>query len=797
MEERRPRERELVLAPNEYAYVLDSTKGHINSYVGPNKTSLAQTDEPVVFEAESKRFVSAPLERAVQLFATAPANWYVQLKNPARDGSHPIAGTANSSAELQIGRKINLAGPISFALWPGQLAKVIAGHRIQRNQYVLIRIYDAEAASADPAAALGRPGDASLAEVRFAIGERRAIRGTDCAFFIPPDGVEVLADERGRYVRDAVTLGRLQYCVLLTEDGYERYVRGEAVVFPAPDEQLIEREGMTVFSAIELSEVTGIYVKVIAPYTDEQGVEHKEGEELFITGESKLYFPRAEHAIIRYGAHELYQAIAIPRGEGRYVLDRKTGEVRLVEGPRMFLPDPRREVIVRRALEAAERALYVPRAAGLPPLFLGEAPPIEEPQAASPSPLEHDERAGAALRRSDSFTPPRTLVLDDGGDGAIAVQVSTGYAVQLIDSACARRVVQGPKRLLLGYDETLQPLCLSTGTPKSADRKLTTAFLQLAGNKVSDRVAIVAADLVRAELLLQYRVDFEGESERWFAVEDYVELLCGQASSLIKAAARQLPIHELRARITDVVHETLLGTADEQGHRPGLLFAENGMRVFDVEVFEFEVADEDVATLLSDAQEHAVRNAIEVIEREATLGKRRRVAAIERELAQQSHELALEALARRAEEARCAHDLALQEHARKLALVEAELDGKRQAHELERELLVTRLEMRRQEDSADLMHRGELQELHLTELEARARATVAQAQAFSPQLVEALNRLGDEQFLAALAQNFGELAAVEGKGLLETARKFLDFIPSSVVPTLRAHHEPEGAEKVS
>ena len=90
------RERELVLAPNEYAYVLDTTKGHINCYVGPNKTSLAQTDQPVVFNSESKRFEPAVLEDAVRLFATAPANWYIALKNPAREGAHPNPGVASA-----------------------------------------------------------------------------------------------------------------------------------------------------------------------------------------------------------------------------------------------------------------------------------------------------------------------------------------------------------------------------------------------------------------------------------------------------------------------------------------------------------------------------------------------------------------------------------------------------------------------------------------------------------------------------------------------------------------------------
>src|SRR3954471_5300691 len=89
MEERRPRERELVLAPNEYAYILDTTKGHINSYVGPNKTSLAQTDQPVIFNALTKPFDSAAeIQDGWQLSATAPAGFYMVLKNPAKDGAH-------------------------------------------------------------------------------------------------------------------------------------------------------------------------------------------------------------------------------------------------------------------------------------------------------------------------------------------------------------------------------------------------------------------------------------------------------------------------------------------------------------------------------------------------------------------------------------------------------------------------------------------------------------------------------------------------------------------------------------
>jgi hypothetical protein len=35
-----------------------------------------------------------------------------------------------------------------------------------------------------------------------------------------------------------------------------------------------------------------------------------------------IYFPRPEHVIIRYGEHknDIHYAVAIPKGEGRYVL---------------------------------------------------------------------------------------------------------------------------------------------------------------------------------------------------------------------------------------------------------------------------------------------------------------------------------------------------------------------------------------------------------------------------------------------------------------------------------------------
>ncbi len=799
MEERRPpRERELVLSPNEYAYVLDTTKGHINCYVGPNKTSLAQTDQPVIFNALTKRFDAAnDLASAVQLFATAPANWYMVLKNPSKDGHSPKPGLASGLVELQVGKKLIIPGPVSFALWPGQMVKVVEGHRLQMNQYLLIRVYDAAEANQDRAAVLGL--DVVDDAVSFEIGEKRVIRGTDVSFYMPPNGVEVLPDEDGRYVRDAVTLQRLEYCVLVGDDGKKRYVRGEAVVFPEPSQRFVD-EGGRKKRAIELSEITGLHVKVIAPYTDDDGVAHAEGEELFLTGKNKIYFPRDEHAIIKSEVTEVHHAIAIPAGEGRYVLNRLAGEIELKRGPQMFLPDPRREVITRRVLSDRECALLYPGndealavnralrrgpAAAPPP---AAAPRKDNPVAApvpGPGAVARDPFAPSNVNMfARGFVAPRSIMLDTKFDGAVAVDVWSGYAAQIVDRAGARRVVRGPQTALLEWGETLEALSLSTGTPKSSDELLHTAFLQIAGNQVSDRVDVVSSDLVEAAVTLKYRVSFEGAEERWFAVDNYVKLLCDHASSLIKAAARQIPIRRLRAEIAEIVRDTVLGKKAD-GPRAGLAFVENGMRVTDVEVHELEVTDGEVGALLSSAQLHAIQSAIQVAEKESALADRRRLEEIDRQLAQAEHQTKL--LRAQLDEEREGRLFVLQEHrqAQHARLLELKRDSEVADAAREAEVREQRLLIQAREAEAALLERQRQQELDLARLREQTEAAVRQAGAFSPDLVAALTRLGDAQLLSALSANFGELAAVEGRGLLETARKFLDFMPQSVVPALR------------
>ncbi len=368
MTERERRENDLALAPNEYAYIMDTTKGQVNTYVGPHKASLSQTDEPVVFNSHTKSFDRVTLEDAKQKIPTAPEGWYIVLKNPATDDINPHSGTVSNTPDLRIGNKVNIPGPVSFAPWPGQMVRVVKGHRLRQNQYLLTCVYNEESArrSAGDAIVAGTDGGEVAVDVSSLVtGLLDVIKGTDVSFYIPPTGIEVVRCGR-EYVRDAVTLERLEYCLLLDQSGGKRYVQGPSVVFPKPTENFVGTDSDTPharrkFRAIELNQNSGLYIKVIAAYTDDDETEHKLGDELFVTGkEQAIYFPREEHAVIKYGEQEKHYGIAIPKGEARYVLNRLNGGIRLEKGPSVFLADPRLEVVVRRILDPRHCQLLYP-----------------------------------------------------------------------------------------------------------------------------------------------------------------------------------------------------------------------------------------------------------------------------------------------------------------------------------------------------------------------------------------------------------------------------------------------------
>lgn len=802
MPDERRRERDLILAPNEYAYLLDETKGNIINYVGPHKTSLANTDQPVTFNPKSKRFERCHLDEAINPFAIAPEGWYIVLKNPSQDGKMSREGTANSLPDLDVGRKINIAGPISFAPWPGQMVKILQGHRLRSNQYLIVRVYDEEAAREHWEQAVIKPQTATtddepettaspdesvtnLSAEDLTMGKQIVIKGTEVSFYIPPTGMEVVSDNNGRYVRNAVTLERLEYCILLDENGNKRYIKGPAVVFPHPTETFIGRDGQRKFRAIELNEISGLYIKVIAPY-EEEGVSYSVGQELFLTGQDQMiYFPRAEHALVRYEGREINYAVAIPEGEARYVLNRLTGHIRLERGPSMFLADPRKEVIVRRVLSAKEVRLWFPNNQEAESINealrskarkkkLGRSAPLQAQIAMAAPEAEEvlDEYMGDEFNRRQQFTPPRTVTLETKYDGAVTISVWTGYAVQVISKSGERQVIVGPQTYLLEYDETLGVVELSTGTPKTDEYKLQTVYLRVLHNKVSDVITAETRDACQVQMHLSYRVNFDGEASTWFNVEDYVKFLTDHMRSLLNHAIRQMGIEEFYANAIDVIRNTVLGSATE-GERPGRTFSENGMHIYDVEVLAVTIQDEMIASLLIDTQHEAIQQALSLTSKQRDLDVTQQSETINQQIATAKAETQQTLLNLQIEEAQAQMNLNLARIEAQVAAQTRQLEAKQAEQTALSE--INEAELARQRAKHDLAVAVAQEQLNqkLEELRAEVAGVVEKSTAVSPQLIAALQAFSDKALAERMAESMAPLAILGGRSIADVLGQLL------------------------
>jgi major vault protein len=789
---------QLCLAQNQYAFIQDATKGTVAVFAGPYSFSLSGNDRPVVYDKERDTFVQVELAKAIAQNPLVPEGHYLILENPAMDAAGnlapPVAGN-NSPAKLQIGRKIVVAGPMTFPLWPGQFAKAVSGHHLRSNQYLVVRVYNGEQAT-KAAGTVGVTDGKTLVN-----GQLFVIKGTEVPFFIPATGFEVLA-ENGNYVREALTLERLEYCILLAESGEKRFERGPKVVFPEATEQFMIKGNSKKFKAIELNDQMGLYIKVIADYEEENGTKRTAGDELFITGkQQRIYYPRAEHGLITYKdgnfERERYYGIAIPMGEGRYVLVKDVGDVETVKGPQIFLPDPRNQVIVRRVLDEKTVALWYPGNQEAIDYnenlrqLLGESDDNYVADALVRSASIGTDRSfnrqtkgsktlsampaldsfeGDKMNRGTQFTPPPSITLNTKFDGVPTISPYVGYAVQIVDKSGNRRVVVGPDTILLAYDESLAVLELSTGKPKTTDSLLRAVYLRVDNNIVSDIIRAETKDLVNVDIKLSYRVNFLREhKDRWFSVENYVKLLCDHMRSRLKGAVKHLGVKEFIENSTAIVRDTILGVKVE-GETRHFFFAENGMDVYDVEVLGATISDDKIAMLLRNAQNTAVSTAINLSVEEASLIAKRRSSAIQTEVADLDHQFATHKLhlASELEKAQAEQTMTRlkDEIAQEVAKMTAHVNEQAQLDAIAEATLARR--------KGDEDYTISLERQRVEHFESRMKA-------FAPGLIEAMNTLGNTEFASKLSAAIAPLALHEQQGLGTTLEKVFANTPVATI----------------
>ncbi|MBU0551306.1 hypothetical protein KJ940_07400 [Myxococcota bacterium] len=804
---------ELILSVGEYAYTQDITSGIIKVHTGPTVVNITGQDIPVVYEPATRLFNRSSLDEARQQSPLAPQGHYCILWNPSEDAKHPEPRDKQVAPDLLMGQRVNIPGPCTFSLWPQQSAQVLEGHHLRSNQYLLVRIYDEKQARANWNQAVIKPaqgeGEDHIVELPLdmGVGQLIVIRGDRISFYIPPTGVEVVPEYNSEYVREALTLERLEYCILIDEDGNKRYERGPQVVFPHPSEHFFEEparngERARAFKPIELNEIQGLHVKVIADY-EEGSRKYNEGEELFLTGKDiSIYFPRQEHSLISYDGKSKHFATAVPAGEARYVMNRNSGTIRMSIGPTMLLPDPREEVIVRRVLTENQCRFWYPgnqealeynrqlreMARRAPTTRQGVVSEGEVGRSRKLS--KHGQRMEASSVSSDTpavladeftrgstYTEPRTVTLDTQFSGVPSINLWTGYAVMVISRTGERRVELGPKTILLGYDESIEVLSMSTGKPKTTDKLVRTVYLRVKNNQVSDIIKAETSDHVNVSMAISMRVNFEGDPQQWFEVENYVKFLTDHVRSLMKGKIRQISIEDFYARSEDLIREILLGVKGESSHRPGLFFKENGMRVHDVEVLSVRVGDEHIAKLLNQAQHGAVESSIALGKAERDLQMMQRMEQIQRERALSE-----------AETARSKATLEAETISRELTLRLARITStvKERAEQLEAQKAAdavtdeaSRAALAREQLERAQALRFEQEEalLRLKALEAETAAVVARFGAAQEGFSEAVLTLGNQETMVKVAEALSVQNMLGGANFVEVVGKVFEGTP--------------------
>lgn len=797
------RQRDLVLASNEFCFLQSKTNGAIKTYTGPITMTISAQEALVIFNPKTKQFEETQdFNKAKQLFLSAPEGWYVVLKNPAEDNAHPEMAKAVNSPNLAIGRKINIAGPCSFSLFPGQMAKTVQGHRLRSNQYLLARVYDADAAEASRGSATIVDAEGKEVEnkiEKYFVGQLLVIKGTEVSFYIPPTGIEVIpiGGHGNEYVRDAVTLERLEYAILKDEDGEKRYVHGPAVVFPKPTETFVESpKGGSIFRALELSPISGIYIKVIADYKDEKGVEHPTGEELFITGNDQMiYYPRPEHAMIQYDGKYMHHAIAIPEGEGRYILNRLSGEIKTVVGPAMYLPDPRTEVVVKRKLTRKECELWYP----------GNEEVLNYNNMLSEKQMEKIARKGminssldtvystanqldslaifeanANISRGVSYTKPRTITLDTKYDGVVSINVWTGYAINVVSKTGKREIVVGPATRLLNYDETLESMSLSTGKPKTTDNLLDTAYLRIENNKISDIINVQTKDYVDVQIKVSYCVDFlEEYKDKWFKIENYIKYLCDRERSLLKREVKKYTIQEFYANSTDIVRKVVLNInsstpskSSKKVEREGRLFNENGMLVHDVEVLSVMV-EREVANILGAHQEEMIRKNLELTDAEARINVVTKLAEVEKLETELKNKTSLYRLeldkALALEKMKNDEEIAERKRIAAEAAKQAEVNMQKMLDEINKaELARTKARV-----DADIERNKALAAIEKEKQDAYAASVKEILSSIQPGLIEALNAQANADMMNGLGEAIAPYAMAQDESVADAINKIV------------------------
>lgn len=312
---------------------------------------------------------------------------------------------------------------------------------------------------------------------------------------------------------------------------------------------------------------------------------------------------------------------------------------------------------------------------------------------------------------------------------------------------------------MLEFDETLEVLELSTGKPKTDQNLFRTVYLQTENNIVSDIIDAETKDLVDVKIRLSYRVNFTGDNKKWFSVANYVKLMTQHLRSIVRNRVKKINIEEFNNDAADILRDTILGQADEGKKRPGKIFTENGMQVYDIEVLGISIGDDDISFYLKDFQKHVVKKNMEINKLKKEFDNTKEEERIKREILNEKFKTD-----------KISADILLQKRIESNKLDMLDVNSKKEKQLIVDEINNMLLEYNKIKDAHEIEVDKEKSNIRILEYEK-------QMGAIQPKLIEAMITLGGVKTTQILAENLkqqgGDWTDVFRKGGIDG---FLDTI---------------------
>ncbi|WP_434389195.1 hypothetical protein [Melittangium boletus] len=690
------------LKNREYAYIEDANRGVVLVEIGPRVLTL---------EAHLTLVMKS---RMVEL---GTGSWCV-VRNPVVRAEGRVALDDFGQARIAVGDREVRVGPQVFPLYPGEEleGEIVPEYVLGTNEALRLRALTAF-----------QEEGASAGARRREAGDEWLMRGP--GRYVPNAAVVVVSDEKARVLKET------EYCVVLNpvdratgriQEGRRKVISGPDVFFLEPGEEL---EGEVRRKHV-LSEMQGLKLQALDDLAEpeEGGVprERKAGDTWIVRG-PRTYVPSEKVLILK----EIV-ALSLGQGEGLYVRDLRSGKVSLVQGPCQFMPEAHQELHEKRLSAEAEALL------GLTPPAL-VAVPGEGKAPRAPS-------AGEKVDRT------RAIVLRIEDNAAVLINdFETNHA----------RVEFGPAKVMLRPYEDVTVLDLSGSTPKKP-RQLKVLMLRLGPDFATDLFEVATRDHARLRIKLSYKWQFDvaEDSEKdkaIFRVNDFIGYVCENLASRIRQVAAENDFETFHKTASVLIRRAIFGMDEGGRPRKDRLFAENQLRIIDIDIKDIAPVDDKTALKLREAIDTNIQIQLDASRQEAQAAaelKRirseeekqladissHRKAEAERqsliELQNRNNQLAT--LSRAKVEAEAQLEKARVESEEALARAEAEARSSRirTEAELERERKMTEMTMERQKRLNDL------------EVERQARLAEVEASQFR-QRVEALG--GGENFVKMVA----------------------------------------------